>query len=301
MDGFNFFLLFPTHEIIDTIQSEDDLQVYLEHIRYLIDLADCERGAEVFYSGSNWQDFVSACQVIDSLGSYDLFKPETISAIILQSATNWEDNRRHSTNENVVYRVWDFESRLLQDSFPDTIKEIVEYGLLAGNKKDLLVNIKCTYVFNRRFIPVLNDALEQAGKPTLFFVSYVVDFRSLWNWLLDNRKQRNFNHTDNRHILGHTAYLRGKSPLLGGIAGKARAEDLLKTAIGDSRVGGTLFNFDEEKQCYIRFEFENDNPQNQYHGYHLVSPQTRERDFPAEERIPRRVVDLLDYQKDLEL
>jgi hypothetical protein len=61
-----------------------------------------------------------------------------------------------------------------------------------------------------------------------------------------------------------------------------------------------LVNFDSVKKCYIRFEFENDNPQNQYHGYHLVTPKTHEMDTKAVKDIPQRMKDLIEYRRNKE-
>lgn len=53
---------------------------------------------------------------------------------------------------------------------------------------------------------------------------------------------------------------------------------------------------------YIWFEYENDNPQNQYHGYHLAHHDTEERDLrviEGEGRIPERVKRLLEVRRKL--
>ena len=45
-------------------------------------------------------------------------------------------------------------------------------------------------------------------------------------------------------------------------------ENLLKKAVGES-VDGDLWFYDEVNGCYIYFENQGDNPQHEYHGYHL--------------------------------
>ena len=127
-------------------------------------------------------------------------------------------------------------------------------------------------------------------------------FHELEKWFNRERACRKYNYNDFRHIEGHPNYFYyfrngqkiGKSPLLGGLGGQKRAEEILQTAIGDSKEHSYLINWDFENERYMRFEDENF--KNQYHGYHLVKPKTHERDTEEENRISKRVIDILNYR-----
>ena len=50
------------------------------------------------------------------------------------------------------------------------------------------------------------------------------------------------------------------------------AKELIHTAIGESK--NELFNYDSNRDMILVFKYENENPQNMYHGYHVDSNST---------------------------
>lgn len=63
---------------------------------------------------------------------------------------------------------------------------------------------------------------------------------------------------------------------------KEKAQELLKNAIGDRRIGNFLFNYDGGIKEFIVFSDEN-TPNNQYHGYHISEDELNksyQKDYP---------------------
>ena len=176
-----------------------------------------------------------------------------------------------------------------------------------NNKKEfnnflVFVSLFDKLPYSRPFLSAYKDYPQKINKPTFVHIPYVHDFYSLENWLYQNTQKRNLNTTDFRHQEKSPDYIKGKSPLLYDLKNKENhnlLQSLLDDAVGDAQEKNILINFDNEKKCYIRFEYEGDNPQNQYHAYHLVKPITHKRDLIAEKLIPSRIIDILEYRNTL--
>jgi hypothetical protein len=88
----------------------------------------------------------------------------------------------------------------------------------------------------------------------------------LIDWFCENRiPKRNFQSIP-KHDIPKPIVRRGQliSPLYGD---DKNASEILKIAIGIN--SKELFGYDKLKNMVIIFKFENDTPQNQYHGYHV--------------------------------
>lgn len=101
------------------------------------------------------------------------------------------------------------------------------------------------------------------------------------SWVFDNVEARNFNlsskHGENG--VGHWQKT-GVSQLL---CNKETAQEMLNKAIPDfTRKAKQLFFFDEKFDTFIEFYYEGNNPQKQWHGFHL-----EKKDW---DRVPKRVL-----------
>ncbi len=303
-DKFNVFLHFLTENIDQYISSLERGLVFMESVVICIDRADCEKGTVLFYQGSNKDMFLEQLTVIQEfseIGNFGTIPPEVSINYLLQeiNAENWEENPHYTPNEckhQIVSNKGGYE--IITNHIPDVLKEIYERKIADNQGKYILLNLYNSFVLNEIEINIYkicnNDTTDCKG------VFYLKNFKELDQWFNQNRTPRNYNFIDNRHIEGHPEYVKKpkpKSPLLGGIGGKPNAANLLKDAIGDKKETQRLYNFDENKKCYIQFEYEGDNPQNQYHGYHLVQPKTHKTDKEAVSDIPQRVTKILDYRK----
>ncbi len=280
----------------------------IENLINLIDRADCEKGVELYYEGSNKDQLIEnllAMEAFEEIGNFGTIDIETAINTVLQAAgaENWETNPHFNQNENnCLYRIWDFDSRVLINNFPDVLKEVAE-KILSTNEKCLLLNIEKSFHFHREFIPIFKDCRNSQVNqlPKFVHIQFVMDLQQLENWFLGNRLSRNLNISDMRHQENSPQYIPKKSPLLYDLRNPEnhkKLQKLLTSALGDQRTSKDLVNYDSEKDCYIWFEYENDNPQNQYHCYHLVKPQTHEIDTTAEAKIPERIIRILNLLKD---
>jgi hypothetical protein len=298
------YILFPEN-------FDDQLDKYnAEQSRYLfkgfqmtIDLADCEIGSKLYYSKSNKDIFLGNLKALEELsdlniGSYDL---ETFLNSILH------ENNVMAIDEviNSSCRVTVYNSRLggLDEKFPFLFLEVVKKNEnLNDLDKQIVLNLFNSY-YSQNPIMIISDCSYSNGPVRCIKVPFVTNFLDLEKWLIENRKKRNFNREDFRHIENHpksNISSHDKSPLIGGIGGQQNAEDLLENAIGDKRSisnKSDLMNFDSKNEAYIWYEYEN--ASNQYHGYHLVKAITYEKDEIAVGKIPDRVLKILDYRLNL--
>ncbi len=297
MDKFKakVFLHFLTENIDRYINSANDGLAFIEFVTICIDRADCEKGSELFYQGANKDKFLEQLMMIEELGNFGMAPPDVAINILLQDAyaENWEENPYYKPNE-CHYKIQENQYDTTSD-IPDVLKEIYERKIADNQSKYILLNLYNQFIYNDIKITICkiynNNLLDYID------VFYLKNFKELDRWFNENRTPRNYNFEDNRHIETHPDYIKNKSPLLGGMGGKTYAEFLLKNAIGDKKETQRLYNFDENHKCYIQFEYEGDNPQNQYHGYHLVKPKTHEVDKKAVRHIPPRVIKILDYRQ----
>ena len=301
MDNFNIFLLFPVDSIENAINCEEDYQAYMDAMCLVIDRADCEKGAKLYYQGSNKDNCIDQLTIINDCDFY-LQNPELIINILLENAEDWEEYPKNSND--CVYRIWDIESDTTISLFPASIKEVGEY-ILREQHKCLLVNIDNCFSFNRPFIPLFKDSRNIVSHQPLrqfVHIEYVANFTDIEKWFEYNRQQRQLNITDQRHNEQSPNYIRGKSPILYDFRHSEQQQvvrNLLNTAITDQRSrereSKDLMNYDHTKERYIWFEYQN--ASNEFHAYHLAKPRTHERDENAEKNIPKRVLDILKVRK----
>jgi len=303
MDIFNIFIHFPTKDIENEINTRENLEFYFDKIQISIDRADCEKGTRLFYSESNIIDFFKEIKLISEIENYDFLSFETyLYSNCLTNADNWEDKQHFDNSHDTKYCLWNFYENEICSDFPIVLKEITEQKLLNKEEKYLLLNFNRAFDYNRKFIPIFKDNLKNTTQhlPQFIHIYFVTDFFELEKWFKENRIRRNYNFEDNRHIKSSnaensTTKKGNKSPILGN--DKHHIANLLDDAIGDTNHKNYLINFDETHNQYVRYEYENKNPQNQYHGYHLVLQETYERDEKEVNKIPEKIKQILNYRK----
>ncbi|MGB0930134.1 MAG: hypothetical protein ACPGVB_05125 [Chitinophagales bacterium] len=332
MAKLNVYLLFPNSNIESVIEVTGG-QKLIEDVSMLIDRIDCEKDSKLYYEDANLESFfeeLKTLEAFEEIGDFGVVDFETGLYYLLREANaeNVEHNPKH--DDNCHYIRWDLDNQSATNESFSVLKAMIEKILativrgekeiteklltliqnedtpiaeriknkLPRKEKSILLNVNNAISTSRRFIALFKDCRANPNRefPAFAHLYFVSDFAKLEQWFNDNRQQRNYN-VETRHIEGHPNYRRGKSPILGGIGGTEHIASLLKNAIGDWKTHKLLFNFDTENNCYVRFEFENDNPQNQYHGYHLVKPITHEIDAKAVGEIPSRVISILEYRK----
>lgn len=301
---FHIYFYFPNENVgIDFLEEGEK---NLEEVRFLIDLADCEKDTQLYYDCTNFNSFIESLKTAESFDEIGQFGVADAETAIFQLF--YTSNVIAIDNENInkeLFVLWDGHQRSIELDIPLVLKviakksESIQKSIQYPRAKHLFLNIKDAFPFKRKLIPVIKDNMTDADSSFPLFVKIekVKDFCGLDLWLQKNRTARKYNYGDNRHVEGHPNYDSGrkKSPIIGGEGGKKHLEALLKSAIGDSKQAKkNLINYDETNNCYVRYEDEN--ALNQYHGYHLVKPNIHERDKDAEQSILPRIKYLLEYR-----
>lgn len=296
------YIYFPENldEHIDTTENG---QKIIENFQMAIDLADCEIGSILHYSKSNKDLF------FENISAYEELSKLNIGAYDLETYTNslFVENNifavNEETNPNCKAISYNAKTDNLDRDIPKLFYDAVTKHINpAESDRQIILNLFNWYFSQNPIMIIVNCN----GDAQNYSIPFVTNFKEFDEWLQENRLTRNFNNTDTRHIENSGNHRRDrntgeyKSPLLGGIGGRENAQTFLKAAVGDKRSDSNkedIINYDTVNQQYIWYEFENTNPQNQYHGYHLVKAFTYEEDTIAIGRIPNRVQKILDYRK----
>lgn len=302
MQNIYAYIHFPKN--IDTnIDTINDGQRLLKEIQMTIDLIDCEIDSTIFYSASNKNIFVQTVQICEELHNANFIGNYSFENVIdiLLNVSKIEQVNEVSEND-CSYLVYNSVTKETDKNSPDIFHVISQdYQKLVDSQKQILINFFNEY-YVQNPISVIIDCKEKEDK--MFSIPFVTGFKELDEWLQSNRKARNFNNADTRHIEGDPIYYtQRKSPLLGGIASRPIAAELLKSALGDKKRNDNvhdLVNFDEVKGEFIWYEYEGDNPQNQYHAYHLVTHEDHTiRDKKSVNKITKRILKIIEFRKKL--
>ncbi|AXB55214.1 hypothetical protein [Flavobacterium fluviale] len=296
------YIHFPEN-LDDHFDSREQSQKIIENFHMVIDLADCEFGSVLYYSTSNKDVF------FENINTYQELSKINIGTYDLETYINYLfiENKILSVDENNTtnckIKVYNSISDSLDDNVPNFFPYLIkQHKTLLEADLQIILNL-FNYFFSQNPIMIIENCNQNV---TNYNIPYVTDFKELDDWLQNNRLERNFNHTDTRHIENSGNHGKDKrtgkpkSPILGGVGGRENAESFLKKAVGDKRSHSNpedVINYDTVKQEFIWYEYENDNPQNQYHGYHLVEAFTYKRDFEGISRIPKRVIKILEYRE----
>jgi hypothetical protein len=295
MDIFHFYMNFP--ESIDNhVHSIDQSSVFIKMLQVSIDRADCENGSKIYYNGTNKDKFVEDAKTLQEFGFFGTLDIEDVINYLLidSDSSNWESDPIFIDNEFYCKYKHILESGDHAENTELVLKELAEKSNLVNDsliEKCLLINF-CETPTIKNTVNVLR-VHKQHGMSICLFDS-VNNFSQLDEWINNTRRVKVYNLTDNRHIENHPEYIKGKSPNLYGMANRPKAAELLTKSIGDKRFSNYTLNLDQDKECYIRFEFENHH--NQYHGYHMVEPITHEINDVRIKQLPPRVLDILNYR-----
>lgn len=302
MENLHCFLVFSTIPNRVT-EIREDLNVYINEIVNIMDRFDCERAANIYLDSSNAERFFDELDTVlelhDMIGTLTI--TETVKFLLSEiQPIYWDRSRSHDEHEeHNFYRQFDSLSRSIIEPCPIYLKEVSERIFLKNEgavENSVIVN-PLGDIAEMGLLSVIRGSDGQ--DPIIFNIRVLRNFLEIDDWIFSHIRPRNYNNNDNRHIEKHPDYRKGKSPLLGGLPGKVQAAKLLKDALGAHRERLYLINYDSSRQRFIRFEYEGNNEQNQYHGYHLALPQSHEIDCEAIEQIPSKVLRLLRYRAHL--
>ena len=128
-------------------------------------------------------------------------------------------------------------------------------------------NIDQNFAFLNHQAITIKDKIEIKMNALIQNFKILDNNKDLIDWFCENRiPKRNFQSIP-KHDITKPIIRKGKliSPLYGN---NKNATEILKTAIGINQ--RELFGYDESNKMVIIFKYENNTPQNQYHGYHVA-------------------------------
>ncbi len=305
-DLFSIYLLF-SEDNFDNLFSEHDH--FLESIKIMIQRADCEKQANLYYSKTNLENFIANIITLhqefpNELANRGTLKIGTVIKRLLAKAENWEE-KPHFSAQN-FYGQWDSDSpNNVNDEISDVLKEMTEKIIIEKDTKFLLLNMYRAFPYYKDYLTIFVDKKESKIAPIFVWIEKANNLEGLEKWFEENRTSKILNIEDERHQ-EWSGKFKKESPLLYDLRNTENqkiVQNLLNTSLTDQReperANKDLINFDKIKGCYIWFEYENS--QNGYHAYHLVfnkyAQKSHERDEKAESKIPQRVKDILEYRK----
>lgn len=228
----------------------EDFEGYIHAIGKLIGLVYQHRST-VFYS-KNQIAILKECLGFDEYFSQS--KGNMLS-IVLENASG-------KIGSNFLFEVFFANEstciKHVNDSAMSIIQSHPRNALLSLSKKDsnTLLCIKSAEDFEPIKYRVLRDA------------------ESLLHWIQDNAPKRVFNLSP-KHGKNGQGNWNGESPLL---CDEAHAQVMLNSAVPDfNKKANRLFNFDQDYGTFIEFFYEGNNPQNQWHGFHISIEQWTDR------------------------
>ena len=180
-------------------------------------------------------------------------------------------------NTKELYFQWHLEKQSVEQVSSNTIIALTEEIVSKNNETFVLLILASPntekYYKNKKNITCFKDTFEDnKALPTFAKIDIANTRVGVENWIQTYRTPPNINKNSKHGEEGKGSHNSNKgnkvSPLLGTLA---EAEILLETAIGDARWKRNLINYDVKYNSLIFFKYEGDNPQNQYHPFHLVT------------------------------
>jgi len=314
MDTFNVFIHFPTENLEKEFLTKENLKSHIDDIIMICIRVVCENGATLFYLRPNLDKYIEEFTILNQLFEEDYNRKENeydyekqkfalnIDSNLRGLIEDAQDETSQKVEDNCIFRLWIYKEDRIENDFPDILKHITERQLKSKVVKHILINTDYSFHFPLNYIPVFKDCKNNntTDLPQFVNIPHLKNFENLEQWFKKNRTPRKFNFEDERHkqrknTKNNQTKKGNKSPILNN--DKQHIASLLEDAIGNSNDKDYLINFDEKNGQYVRFEYENENPQNQYHGYHLVLQGTYDRDEKEVSKISEKILQIIDYRK----
>ncbi len=276
MPNLDTFILFPASSPPNTMISNNDeivleeanLISFLSQLDALLEIVACEKDTNLFYSANEIKDFLINVEETNK----ELYLIDVASIIdeYLQkaNATNWQD--KSLQNSSFQYILLDFnEQRMIQLS-DHSINEGIERQLDYSENKVSLINHLAIKTPNQ-YLSLLKKTSIPTSFPIAINIPLINNEIELFRWLSQNRKPRIFNLNQKHGENGKGAHKANKGDDVSILeCSEKKAQELLIDAIGDARINSKrLYNYDSDIDKYILFYYEGNNPQNQYHGFHV--------------------------------
>jgi len=251
----NLFIILPESQAStqwslsnDEFQDEDKIGEFIAELKTKIDAIKIEN-YEGHYDILNIKNFLRDFEDLADFYPNPAFR---LLRSIFKNWTNWRgDVRQDSSKMYLIY------GQIIKNH---TFCEVAERKISKEDDKFLILN---------HYGHVLPNEFEVSVEQTLILLQSCSKEKEICDWFATERVPvRNFqvipkhgeNRQDERIIRGELV-----SPLR---CSQEEAQKMLHTAIGDTI--DELFNHDKQRpEYFIVFKYENINPQNMYHGFHV--------------------------------
>ncbi len=211
---------------------------------------------------------------------------------VYYSPTQLDDfkNNCNDWEENFIVSKSNFIASILEDALPVNPSSYFFTVVFSELNTTIIPDVNpIINAFKKNTNNSLISIFENQGQKTLLKVNSANDFekviytlvttpQEILNWIWQNGEVRNFNLSP-KHGENGIGHWTGESSLL---CNRERAQELLNISIPDFREKNRLFVFDERFNTFLEFFFEGDNPQKQWHGFHL-----EEKDW--QQRVPKSI------------
>ena len=247
----NLFLLLPEtnpttnwSKSNEPFQSEESIQSFINNKVSEIDSVEIEN-YQGFYDNLNLKNFFEHFDVFDD------YYPPTPKRMLLNKIKDWDNWQAESEQkENKTYKLFN------QKIENHTLPEIAERQNNTPNENFALLNNQAlTIQSNKITVKIFGTANID--------IDNIKDKEELKIWFSKNRLPQRVFHIIEKHGENGQGNWNNASPLM---CSEEEAQILLNTAIGKDVY--KLYNFDRQQNMFIVFWNENE-PHNQYHGYHL--------------------------------
>lgn len=289
MVSLKVFLLFPTDTSALVSVSEDSFILhpnncpdFLAKLEKILDISAREKNAHCYYNEVELANF------LDKFDTNEYYLTNPREELAEELYAFWE--RYYANILNIIplsarYFVWKLDD-IRECSNTSSIIQCAEQKLRANEnlQKFVLADLG-SLQFSKPHASIIKDTQMYNNLPHMVKIDIISSKLELHQWFKANRTPRNYNFGDTRHGENGVGNRPNKSPLL---STKKHVADLLGDAVGDAtRDRECVYYFDDAHGAYIRYEYENENPQNLYHAYHVP-----EKDIQTD--IPRNVIDYFD-------
>lgn len=253
MDGTHLYIIFPESNPYSTPWTNSN-EIYLEDAQFIDFIKELElqllgiRNENYYgkYDSENISSFLNDLTVLEDLYPNP---PKKIVRSILKNFVNWREEHVNFLTGHTIY------GQAITDHL--FCKMSNHFNALEGNENLALLNHKAININND--IEILSNNIN-ARIPNLNTPE------KLRVWFHTNRIPAREFHDTQKHRAENRGNWDNASPLKCNLD---EAQKLLNSAIGDK---DTLYNLDNDNNCWIKFMFDNaygKSGQRLYHGYSL--------------------------------
>ncbi|TDO72832.1 hypothetical protein EV143_107138 [Flavobacterium chryseum] len=154
----------------------------------------------------------------------------------------------------------------------ETSLEFLEIPFINPSDKDKIVIFNLSQNLPKQSVLFVksNDEFERIE------INSFCEVHEIWKFVNNNLPIREYNFSSKHGNSTTRAIAPNTEDASQLLCTDEEANSLLKTAIFDLRERNWCYNFDEDKQTFIIFPCEGDNPQNKFHAFHIDKDKWRE-------------------------